>query len=317
MPAKSPYGDYIAAAGIIEASSENVPIGVPSGKVVETVFVQAGDFVKKGMPLIQLDSRVVSARLEQANAMVEVAKAELSKLIKEPRPEEVPPLKFALYQSQALWNKAKAHLGLYQSVKNPDAISKDEYQNALYDEKASFNQMKQKEADLDLKLAGAWIEDIQIASKNLAEKESEVLIAQAEFDQAKIVAPFDGQVLQMRLYPGSFAQSYYDPPYTNAMILFGKVDPLHIRISIDEEDAWRFIQKAPGTAFVRGNSKISIPLTYVRTEPFIVPKRNLTGDNSEQTDTRVLQVIYQFEKKDRPVYVGQLMDIYIEAKPNL
>ena len=42
------------------------------------------------------------------------------------------------------------------------------------------------------------------------------------------------------------------------------------------------------------------------------PKKSLTGDSSERVDTRVLQIIYQFDKQDMPIFSGQQMDVYIE-----
>ncbi len=44
-----------------------------------------------------------------------------------------------------------------------------------------------------------------------------------------------------------------------------------------------------------------------------MPKKSLTGDSTERVDTRVLQVIYRIRDENTPVYVGQQMDIYIEA----
>jgi hypothetical protein len=54
----------------------------------------------------------------------------------------------------------------------------------------------------------------------------------------------------------------------------------------------------------------------VYTEPYIVPKKSLSGSDIERVDTRVLEVVYQFNREDLPVFMGQLLDIYIEAKPN-
>jgi hypothetical protein len=63
-----------------------------------------------------------------------------------------------------------------------------------------------------------------------------------------------------------------------------------------------------------GEADRSIPLRFVRIEPFVVPKVSLTGGSAERVDTRVLQVIYQFDRPaDRPVFVGQQMDVYIDA----
>jgi hypothetical protein len=54
----------------------------------------------------------------------------------------------------------------------------------------------------------------------------------------------------------------------------------------------------------------------VRFEPYVVPKRSLTGDSTERVDTRVLQIIYALDPAALPVFVGQLMDVFIEAAPS-
>ena len=69
------------------------------------------------------------------------------------------------------------------------------------------------------------------------------------------------------------------------------------------------------TAFLRGNSELSTTCDFVRVEPFVVPKKSLTGESTERVDTRVLQVLYAFERNALPVYVGQQMDVFIEAPP--
>ena len=46
----------------------------------------------------------------------------------------------------------------------------------------------------------------------------------------------------------------------------------------------------------------------------MVPKKSLTGDNTERVDTRVLQVIYKFDPADRPpLFVGQQVEVFIDA----
>jgi hypothetical protein len=47
----------------------------------------------------------------------------------------------------------------------------------------------------------------------------------------------------------------------------------------------------------------------------VIPKKSLTGDNTERVDTRVLQVIYKLDVTNKPVYVGQQMDVYVEGAP--
>jgi hypothetical protein len=47
-----------------------------------------------------------------------------------------------------------------------------------------------------------------------------------------------------------------------------------------------------------------------------VRKASLTGESIERTDTRVLQVIYSFDRAALPVYVGQQLDVFIDTSPD-
>ena len=64
---------------------------------------------------------------------------------------------------------------------------------------------------------------------------------------------------------------------------------------------------------LRGNADLKTPLVFVRFEPFVVPKRSLTGDSTERVDTRVLQVIYRVERDDLPLFVGEQLDVFVDA----
>ena len=65
-------------------------------------------------------------------------------------------------------------------------------------------------------------------------------------------------------------------------------------------------------AYVRGNNEREYPLRFVRVQPFVVPKRSLSGDNAERVDTRVLQAIYSLADADRDVFIGQQMDVFLK-----
>src|SRR5262249_8875797 len=62
-PPASEYRDTVAAAGVIEASTENIAVGVPLSAIVPKVFVAAGDAVRAGDPLFELDTRHLRAEL--------------------------------------------------------------------------------------------------------------------------------------------------------------------------------------------------------------------------------------------------------------
>jgi len=86
-----------------------------------------------------------------------------------------------------------------------------------------------------------------------------------------------------------------------------------VRVDVDENDAWRVRSGAMARGYLRGNKDINVPLKFVRFEPYVIPKVSLTGESTERVDTRVLQVIFSFDRGDKPISVGQQMDIYIDA----
>lgn len=173
-------------------------------------------------------------------------------------------------------------------------------------------------------------QDYQTAYYALVEAEANVLVAKANvdvistnIDRSIIKAPIDGEILQVNIHVGEIApiipfisaQSTWLTAANGTLILMGNINPFQVRVDIDEDDAWRFISGSRATAFVRGNSRINFPLKFVRIEPYIIPKTSFTGMTVERVDTRVLQILYQFERGNLPVYAGQVLDIFIESKP--
>src|SRR5262249_55903531 len=82
---------------------------------------------------------------------------------------------------------------------------------------------------------------------------------------------------------------------------------------IDERDIGRLRLGAPAKAYPRGETSHEMVMRFVRVEPYVVPKKLLTGDNTERVDTRVLQVIYAIERSEHPAYVGQQLDVFIDG----
>jgi HlyD family secretion protein len=153
--------------------------------------------------------------------------------------------------------------------------------------------------------------DVGIAEATQASAEAEVAQIKTEIERRTVRARLPGRILQMKTRLGEYAQS--GSPSTPLMLL-GNDDRLHIRVDVDENDAWRFQPCAAATASVRGNPELKTAVKFEHTDPDVVPKVSLTSDSSTQrVDTRVLQVIYGFERGSLPVYVGQQMDVFIEV----
>src|SRR6266849_8637250 len=103
-PARAPFGTNVSGAGIVEAETENIAIGAPLPGVVLEVYVpvnKVGQVVKQGDPLFLVDNRALNAQLKYQEANLAAAEANLSKLEKQPRPEEVPANEAAVKVAEA------------------------------------------------------------------------------------------------------------------------------------------------------------------------------------------------------------------------
>jgi RND family efflux transporter MFP subunit len=188
-------------------------------------------------------------------------------------------------EAEANLQDLRAQLQIAEKVKDPRAISTD---------------------DLNKRRFAA-----QAAEARLANAAAEVKAARVDIDLLTVRAPIDGDVLQVNIRPGEYAPSGVT---AQPLILLGSLDRLHVRVDIDENDAWRFRQQAPAVAFVRGNPSFKTNLRFEYVEKYVIPKRSLTGESTERVDTRVMQVVYSFNRSDLLVYPGQLMDVYIEDR---
>jgi multidrug efflux pump subunit AcrA (membrane-fusion protein) len=263
----------VAAVGLIEASTENISVGTPLGGVVARVFVTAGQAVKAGDPLFELDLRQLRAELAVRQQAVAVARARAA--VAEARLEDL-----------------KRQLEFAEQVKDRRAISAEE--------------LTRRRSVVET--AGAELDE---ARAQLSSAQSQASAAQVEIERSTVRAPLDAEVLQVKLRVGEYAPA---APTPAPLILLGRSKPLHVRVDVDEHEGWRVRPGAAANGHVRGNAELKTPLAFVRFEPFVVPKKSLTGDSTERVDTRVLQVIYRVERDDVPLFVGQQLDVFIDTE---
>lgn len=309
-PARAPYGAFVAGSGLIEASSQNISIGTPVAGTVASVHVTVGDSVSKGGVLFELDTRDLRAQLEVAQATLAALESQVARLKSLPRPEEIPPAEAKVSASKAGLADAESQLAMWDKVQDKRALSEDQLSQRRFAVEAAKARLAENQAQLILLRAGAWAPDLAVAEAQAATARAQVESVRTEIDRRIIRAPVDGQVLQVNVRPGEFAPAGVAQ---TPLMLFGTVSPLHVRVDVDEHEAYRVRSGARATAYLRGRKEINTELAFVRFEPYVVPKRSLTGESTERVDTRVLQVIYRFERGQMPVYVGQQMDVFIEA----
>lgn len=159
--------------------------------------------------------------------------------------------------------------------------------------------------------------NVAIYSARLTQAKADLENANAQLAAARVAvarrvvrAPLTGEMLQINLRKGEFAAAAAN---ATPLMLLGETDRFAVRVDIDENDAWRYRKGEPARAFIRGNSDLLADLRFAYVEPFVKPKTSLTGSSTERVDTRVLQVVYTFDRNSMPAYIGQQVDVFIKA----
>jgi multidrug resistance efflux pump len=309
IPAPSPYDGTVIAAGVVEAETENIEVGSSLPGVVLEVMAKVGSEVHAGTPLFRLDDRQLQAELKLRHANLAVAQAQLARLESMPRTEELPVYEARAREAKASLVEKEDRLNRTEALFSRNAVSNSERVHCRQAYEMAAERLAVANAEVDLLKAGAWQEDKQVARAKVAQAKVLVEQTEADLDRLSVRALIDGEVLQVNVRPGEFVAT----PPRQPLIVLGNIRQLHVRVDIDESDIPHFQPGSGARATLRGQPRHSFPLTYIRVNPFVVPKRSLTGDNQERIDTRVLQVIYALDATDASVYVGQQLDVFIET----
>jgi HlyD family secretion protein len=309
QPAENPFPHTVAGAGMVEPQTENIAVGSPMPGIVVEVLVNVGQRVKAGAPLFRLDDRQLKAELEVRRAALADAQAELARLDALPRPEELPPAEAQVREAKADWENWEQQWSRGEKLVTQNAIPEEDFIARKQSAIQARERYNRAVADYDLLKSGAWQYDKQITTAAVEQAQAQVEATETELDRLVVRALVDGEVLQVNVRPGEFVGAPPDQP----LVVLGDVTQLHVRVDIDEYDIPRFVPDAPARATLKGQPDNYFPLRFVRVEPYVVPKKSLTGDNTERVDVRVLQVIYAIDAQGKRLFVGQQLDVFIDA----
>ncbi len=325
-PASNPYEKGIYASCITESyqnNGANINIYPEVTGTILKIPVAEGDSISKGTPLLIMDDSVQRATTEQQKSQAEAAGALLEELKAQPRKESLEVAKAQVESTNASLRTAQDQLDKQRKSYelNPKSVSKDTLDNAENAVRVTKANLEVARKQYELTQAGAWIYDIRNQEKQYNALSKAYTASNSLLAKYTIKAPVNGVILSISAAVGSYIspQGIYDT-YTQGfspVIVMGSAqDYIGVRCYVDEI----LIHKMPQASHmnaqmsIRGTD-IHIPLEYVRVQPYVSPKIELSNQRTERVDVRVLPVIFRFERsKDLNIYPGQLVDVYIGEK---
>ncbi len=322
-PATNPYPKGIYANGILESdqpSGENINVYPEVSGTVKQILVAEGQEVKRGALLLQIDDSIQRATAEQFQSQAQAAFTLLNELKAQPRKETLDVAEAQVFATEASLKTAQDALAKQQAAfdMDPKSISKDALDGALNAVATAQANLEVARKQRDLTKAGAWIYDINNQERQYNALTKSYLSASALLSKYSLRAPGNGKVLAINAAVGGFvsaqgAYETYTQGMTPALVLGSSEDQLHVRCYVDEILVPRLpdASRMKAQMSVRG-SNVKVPLEYVRMQPIVSPKIELSDQRLERVDVRVLPIIFRVERaKQLNLYPGQLVDVYI------
>lgn len=179
-----PHALEMAVKGAGElVAREQAEVSSPATLAVESVLVDTGDRVRRGQPLVLLDSAELVAQVRAAEASAQTARQSI----------ELARLTHRRAEVARRHSEAEAQRALALAARGPDAIAASELDASL---------SAAASAELD---AGSSQLQIDTATQAHAEALANLALVRARLDNATLRAPFDGLVTGRQCSAGDTA----------------------------------------------------------------------------------------------------------------
>jgi HlyD family secretion protein len=198
-----------------------------------------------------------------------------------------------------------------------DSVQRANTELAAANLKVASDQYDKRRASYDADPKSVSKDVLDTAEDAVIQAAAALKAATALLQYYSVKAPIDGVMLAVNATVGGYVSSQGDyDTYTELfdplVIMSGPQDYMDVRCYVDEI----LVSRLPSHWHIQAQMQITgtdikVPLEFVRVQPYISPKIELSNEKQEQVDLRVLPVIFRFEKKDAPVYPGQMVDVFI------
>lgn len=242
---------------------------------LESLSYEEGARVRQGDLLAELDARPYQTALAAAEAEQSRAVAELEKLRRGNRPQEIKRSEAEVSLFTAMEKRLAVELKRQKELAATAFTSQQELDKVHADHDEAVAGLNMAQQTQSLQREGARVEDISAAEASLAAATAARDQAQTALDDTRLIAPADGVITSRILEPGSMVTSQR-PVYTLSL-----QDPVYVRAYVAEPQLG---QVAPGTP-VRVTTDSSSQV-YAGHIGFVSPKAEFTPKSVETTALR-------------------------------
>jgi len=214
-----------------------------SGYVTE-VLVSDFDHVKKGQPLLRIDSRIYQQKVDQAQASLDDARAQLanSDQSQAQNRAQISSARANYSAEQAEQQRSRTELQRYEQLAAQQLVSNSDRDKLRSSAQAATAGVAQSQAAINI--AEQTLTSTQVARKGLEAKvamaEAALELAKIDLDNTVIKAPRDGQVSEASVRLGQYVTA-------GSQLLFLVPDTLWVVANYKEGQTWNMAIGQPAT----------------------------------------------------------------------
>jgi HlyD family secretion protein len=199
----------VSASGKIRALN-TIKVGSEISGQVSRVFVDYNSPVVAGQPLAEIDPTRVRARVDQAEAQVQLARA-------------------ALLQSEAALSRARTDI----AVQTRDYARREQLSQRGFTSRAGLDQSENAVAAARGSVRAAQA-GVVSARAQIRQREAELQSAMLDLNRTRILAPTSGTVINKLVEPGATVAASFQTP--NLFEIAADMGVMQVEASVDEAD---------------------------------------------------------------------------------
>jgi HlyD family secretion protein len=228
----------VAATGKIEPLSK-VEIKSKASGIIKYLYVSAGDRVREGQLLVELDKETLEAQLREAKAFLNAAESKLQEIQSQAKTLQANLNKAQLEAESRDFDFMVAEYKRNQGLFAQGLVSKSDFDSI---------EQKMKAAEVARNALGAAVKvreaELEQNERTINTMRAEVLQAQAQYERteeslkyASIRSPLNGVVLSRELEVGDAVSSILQLGSNATLIMtLGDVQELYVKGKVDETD---------------------------------------------------------------------------------
>ncbi len=191
-------------AGRIETDDE-VNVASKISARVSDISVNVGSIVNEGDIIIKLDTQDLQAQVDQAQAAVDTANANLTNAMNSTRPEQIEQAQASLDSATESYNVAKKNYDRTKALVDSGAGTNQQLDLAQQQLTSAESAQKSAQDQLDMLKNGATETSIDVYKAQVKQAEAALNTAQVALNNGNITAPISGKITAKSINLGEMA----------------------------------------------------------------------------------------------------------------